>query len=213
MEINKSFELTYAPELVWDALADVHLVAECLPGASIIGDLGQDRYKGRFSVKLGPLAAAFEGEVAIERRPEERAGTVSGKGIDKGSSSRASGALRYRVAPADLPGCARVDVVCEVTLAGALAQFGKAAVIREIANRITAEFAHNVEARLAASAASASTAIEASASSVPKSAAVGSAAPAPFDAGRLVWSMLKNRVLAFLRALFGRSARRKGEGA
>jgi len=90
MEIEKSFELAYAPELVWDALADVHLVAECLPGASIIGDLGQDRYKGRFSVKLGPLAAAFEGEVAIERRPDERAGTVSGKGIDKGSSSRAS---------------------------------------------------------------------------------------------------------------------------
>lgn len=200
MEINKSFELAFVPERVWDALADVNLVAECLPGASIIGDLGHDRYKGRFSVKLGPLAAAFEGEVAIERRPEERAGTVSGKGIDRGSSSRASGTLRYRVASADLPERARVDVVCELALAGALAQFGKAAVIREIANRITAEFARNVEARLAASAASTSTSIAPPATA----AAVGSAAPASLDAGRLAWSMLKHRLIALLRLLFRR---------
>jgi uncharacterized protein len=200
MEINKSFELASAPERVWDALADVNLVAECLPGASIIGDLGQDRYKGRFSVKLGPLAAAFEGEVAIERRPEERAGTVSGKGIDRGSGSRASGTLRYRVASADLPERARVDVVCELALAGALAQFGKAAVIREIANRITAEFARNVEAHLTASAASTSTSIVPPASA----AAVSSVAPAPLDAGRLAWSMLKHRLIALLRLLFRR---------
>jgi len=213
MEIEKSFELAYAPELVWDALADVHLVAECLPGASIIGDLGQDRYKGRFSVKLGPLAAAFEGEVAIERRPGERAGTVSGTGIDKGSSSRASGTLRYRIAPADRPGRARVDLVCELALAGALAQFGKAAVIREIANRITTEFAGNVEARLAASAAATSRSVAPSASAAPNSAAAGSAIAEPFDAGRFAWSMVKNRLLAFLRTLFGRSAGQKSEGA
>jgi carbon monoxide dehydrogenase subunit G len=204
MEIEKSFELTSAPERVWDALADVHLVAACLPGACIIGDLGQDRYKGRFTVKLGPLAAAFEGEVAIERRPEERAGTVSGKGIDKGSSSRASGTLRYRVAPADLPERARVDVICELALAGALAQFGKAAVIREIANRITTEFARNVEARLTLSAASTGMSIAPPASVAPNSAVVSSASPAPLDAGRLAWSMLRTRVIALLRALFGR---------
>jgi carbon-monoxide dehydrogenase small subunit len=213
MEITKSFELAYAPELVWNALADVHLVAECLPGASIIGELGQDRYKGRFAVKLGPLAAAFEGEVAIERRPDERAGTVSGKGIDKGSSSRASGTLSYRIASADLPGRSRVDVVCELALAGALAQFGKAAVIREIASRITAEFAHNVEARLAAPAASARPGITLSAGAAPNPAAVGSATAEPFDAGRFAWSMLRSRLLAFLRTLFGRSAGQKSEGA
>jgi uncharacterized protein len=212
MEIDKTFEVAYAPELVWNALADVHLVAECLPGASIIGDLGRDRYKGRFSVKLGPLAAAFEGEVAVERRPEERAGTVSGKGIDKGSSSRASGTLRYRVDSADVPDRARVDVVCELALAGALAQFGKAAVIREIANRITSEFARNVEARLAASAASVSASTAPSPSAAADSAAVGLTAPPPFDAGRLAWSMLKNRLLAFLRAVFGRSAGQKSKG-
>jgi uncharacterized protein len=211
MEIAKSFELAYQPELVWDALADVHLVADCLPGAAIIGDLGENRYKGRFAVKLGPLAAAFEGEVAIERRPDERAGTVSGKGIDKGSSSRASGTLRYRIAPAGLPGRARVDVVCELALAGALAQFGKAAVIREIANRITTEFARNVEARLAAAPLSAR--IATATNGVAESAAVASATQPAFDAGRFAWSMLKDRFIALLRALFGRSARPKSGGA
>jgi carbon monoxide dehydrogenase subunit G len=199
-------------------LADAHLVAECLPGATIVEELGQDRYKGRFSVRLGPLAAAFEGEVAIERRPDERAGIVSGKGTDKGSGSRASGRLRYRVAATDAPGHARVDIVCELALAGALAQFGKAAVIREVTNRLTAEFVRNVEARLAASASGAGSVTKAT--TAPVAAAAGPA-PAPLDAGRLAWSILRERLVAVLRALFGRAAhparksadRRNGEGA
>ncbi len=195
MEIQKTFELAASPDRVWDAFGDVTLVAACLPGAEIIDALGGDRWKGRFSVKLGPLAAAFEGEVAVARQPQERLGSVSGKGSDRGSGSRASGTLRYRVAAAE-PGRSRVEVVCELTLAGALAQFGKAGVIREIANRITAAFARNFEARLAAAAPSAA-----------PPATAQPAAPPALDAGGLLWSILRDRIVAFFRALFGRKAR------
>lgn len=212
MEIEKSFDLAYPPERVWDAFADVHFVAECLPGAAIVGELGANRYKGRFSVKLGPLAASFDGEVEIERKDAERAGMVAGKGVDSRSSSRASGTMRYRVAGAETPDRSRVDVVCELTFAGALAQFGKAGVVREVANRITAEFVKNFDARLAAMAPSPA------ATDSPPSAATTSPQPAPetvpppaaaqpLDAGTLVWSILRDRILAFLRALFGRKPR------
>jgi carbon monoxide dehydrogenase subunit G len=203
MEIEKSFELAYAPERVWDAFADVYLVAECLPGAAILARLDEHHYKGRFSVKLGPLAAAFDGEVTIERRPDDRSGTVAGKGVDSRSSSRASGTMRYRVVAAETPGRSRVDVVCELTLAGALAQFGKAAVIREVANRITAEFVKNFDARLAASAPQPAAAPSPAA---PDTAAIRQAPP-PLDAGSLAWSILRDRIIAFFRALFGRKAR------
>ena len=201
MEIQKSFELSQPPERVWDAFADVQLVADCLPGASILEQLGDDRYKGRFSVKLGPIAASFDGEVTIERRAEERAGKVAGKGADARSSSRASGTMSYRVAGAETVGRSRVDVTCELTLAGALAQFGKSGVIREIANRLTAEFVKNFEARLAASApaAVAATAAEATAPTP--------APPKALDAGNLFWSILRDRIVNFFRALFGHKAR------
>jgi carbon monoxide dehydrogenase subunit G len=196
MEIQKSFDLSQSPDAVWRAFADVRLVAACLPGAAIVGELGPDTYKGRFSVKVGPLAAAFDGEVAIARDSSARAGTVSGKGADAKSGSRASGKLSYRLEP--LGAGTRVDVACEINLAGALAQFGKAAVIREIANRLTAEFVKNFEARLAALPAAAPSGVE----------APSPQAEQPLDAGRLGWAMLRDWVLSWLRGLFGRKAPR-----
>jgi carbon monoxide dehydrogenase subunit G len=204
MEIKKTFEISAPPEVVWDAFADVRLVAECLPGASIVEQLGANRYKGRFSVKLGPLAAAFEGEVTIERRPAERTGVVAGKGADARSSSRASGQMSYRVEAAG-PGRTRVDVTCEINLAGALAQFGKAGVIREIANRITAEFVRNFEARLAARQ-PAQAALEPSTAATPTPPETRSAPPQSLDAGKLVWTILWDRLVSLVRAMFGRRA-------
>jgi carbon-monoxide dehydrogenase small subunit len=200
IEVQKTFELKQPPARVWDAFADVHLVAACLPGASIVEDRGGGQYKGRFAVKVGPLAASFDGDVAIERREEARTGTVSGKGADAKSGSRASGKLTYAVQPAGAG--TRVEVVCEVNLAGALAQFGKAAVIKEIANRLTSEFVRNLDGRLGADA------TLAAASAAPAAPRPRTAPPAaqPLDAGRLGWSIFRDWIIGCLRALLGRKA-------
>jgi carbon monoxide dehydrogenase subunit G len=203
IEVRKTFELKQAPDRVWTAFADVRLVAECLPGASIVEDRGGGEYNGRFAVKVGPLAASFDGEVAIERREEARTGTVSGKGADSKSASRASGKLVYSVQPADVG--TRVDVLCEVNFAGALAQFGKAAVIKEIANRLTSEFVRNLEARLGAEPAAREAAPEPGSRTERPSAQ-------PLDAGWLGWAILRDWIIGWLRALFGRKAQHQGKG-
>ena len=46
MKIEKTFEIKQSREQVWDRLNDVRFVAECLPGASIVSELGENRYKG-----------------------------------------------------------------------------------------------------------------------------------------------------------------------
>jgi carbon monoxide dehydrogenase subunit G len=232
VEITKTVEVAHPVELVWQALCDINLVANCLPGASITGDLGEDRYKGRFQVKLGPLAAAFDGEVGIERQPETLSGTVSGKGADAKSSSRASGALNYRLEREDA-GRTRISVQSEIALAGSLAQFGKAAVMQEVANRITLQFVANLERRLAASAAAAEPAatppvsppaardpnVQSSNVQPPNAQLANSQAPhvpagdgpsqaaRPLDAGGLLWSILRDRIVAFFRLLFGSASR------
>ena len=150
MELKKAFETAYPPEAVWKGLSDVRLVAGCLPGASIVEELGPDDYKGRLQVKVGPLAASFAGLISIERRPAERVAVVTGKGADAKSSSRVTAKMTYRVQPsAATPGAARVDIDSDISLAGALAQFGKAAVMQEIAGRMTEEFVRRFEAQLA----------------------------------------------------------------
>jgi carbon monoxide dehydrogenase subunit G len=195
MKIEKSFEIKHPREQVWSKLNDVRFVAECLPGASIVNDLGENRYKGRMSVKVGPMAAAFSGEIALDSRKQDWTGVVSGKGADSGSSSRASGSMTYVLAEGTSPAATRVDIVSDINLAGSLAQFSKGAIVQDIANRITAAFVTNFEARLA----------ELSSSGETNN-------PAPprqnesLDAGGLLWVVLRERLRTLFRGLFGRSS-------
>lgn len=227
MKIEKSFTLPHSPERVWDGLSDVAVVAECLPGAQLLEALGEDRYKGRFSVRLGPLAAAFDGEAAIERRPQEQVAVVSGKGSDSRSSSRASGGMTYRLFSEEGGQATRVEVVAEIALTGALAQFGKSGVMQEVANRITAQFVENFGAHLAdtapqvgsqegAAGAARSDAIEGSgtvpdapdaapsARSATREAGEAGRNAAQLDAGSLIWGILRDRIAGLFRRLFGR---------
>lgn len=194
MKIEKTFDLKRQRDFVWQKLSDVSFVAECLPGASIVGMLGDNRYRGRMSVKVGPMAAAFDGEIAIERHPQDWTGVVSGKGADAKSSSRATGSMTYRLTEEAGPGTTRVTIVSDVNLAGPLAQFSKGAIIQEIASRITAAFVESFEARLAAA--------------DPAATAAGAATPAravqSLDAGSLLWAVLRDRVCTFFRGLTGR---------
>ena len=187
MKIEKSFDLNHAREFVWSRMNDVYFVADCLPGASIVEKLGDNSYKGRMSVKVGPMAAAFDGEITIESRPQDWTAIVSGKGADTRSSSRASGGMTYRLADGSAPGTTRVEVVSDINLAGPLAQFGKGAIIQEVANRITAEFVKNFELALSAAPATS------------EAAPPAARPPQSLDAGNLIWSVLRERVLALFR--------------
>jgi carbon-monoxide dehydrogenase small subunit len=208
MKVEKSFDINRPREAVWEAFGDVHLVAACLPGASIAEDLGGGNYKGKFALKLGPMAASFGGDVAIERKREEWTAIVSGKGADQRSGSRANGSMTYRLSGGEGGGTTRVDVVSEINLAGALAQFGKAGVIQEVASRLTNEFVRNFEAKLEA----APRMNDAMAASGPTSASPGASkngtanrAPQALNAGSLLWSILRDKIVGLLRRLTGKS--------
>jgi uncharacterized protein len=188
MKIEKNFELQHPRDFVWSRMNDVYFVAQCLPGASIVENLGENRYKGRMSVKVGPMVAAFDGEVAIDSLPDEWTAIVSGKGADARSSSRATGAMTYRLSEGGTPGATRVDVASDINLAGPLAQFSKGAVMQEVANRITAEFVRNFERSLSVVAGAGQT-----------STSETSASNQPLDAGNLLWSVLRPRFLALFR--------------
>jgi carbon monoxide dehydrogenase subunit G len=188
MKIEKNFELQHPREFVWSRMNDVYFVAQCMPGASIVEELDEQRYKGRMAVKVGPMAASFDGEVAIESQPREWTASVSGKGADARSSSRATGAMTYRLSEGSSPGATRVEVVSDISLAGPLAQFSKGAVMQEVANRITAEFVRNFESALSAAPGAVNAGPQES-----------TASSQPLDAGNLLWSIVRERFLALFR--------------
>jgi len=199
VKIEKTFEIKQPRDYVWDRMKDVRFVAECLPGASIVNELGENRYKGKMSVKVGPMAATFSGDIAIDSHRENWSCVVSGMGADSGSGSRASGSMTYSLADGSSAATTRVDIVSDINLAGPLAQFSKGPIVQEIANRITAAFVANFESRLSAAAPGAEPAVASSAASTPPQ-------QQPLDAGGLLWAVLRDRLRSFFRGLFGKSS-------
>src|SRR5258706_12803652 len=63
MEINNSFEVPLPPRDAWKTLMDIPRIAPCMPGAELTGVVDKDTYTGKVSVKLGPVALTFAGQV------------------------------------------------------------------------------------------------------------------------------------------------------
>lgn len=147
MEIRQSFVVEQPLKTVWAALGDIRLVASCVPGAEIvsISDDGRE-IEGRIRTKIGPLSAAFSGVGKIERDDVNYTGTVEGAGADKNSSSRIKINLDYAAKPSADQKSTTTEVVAKVVLTGPLAQFGKGALINDIAAAMTAEFTRNLKA-------------------------------------------------------------------
>ena len=60
------------PNRRWAVLNDIKRVAACVPGAELTEVLGDDQYKGRIAVRLGPVALQFAGTVAFRERDASR---------------------------------------------------------------------------------------------------------------------------------------------
>ena len=98
-------------------------------------------------IKVGPIAAEFHGLAEIERDPEAHSGTIRGSGKDRRSSSATQGVIRYRLLPVDRQST-RVELNVGYRLTGTLAQFSRSDLVQDIAGRLIAMFAQNLEARL-----------------------------------------------------------------
>ena len=67
MEFDNSFEVPLPPAEAWKVLLDIERIAPCMPGAELTEVVGDDTYKGRIAVRLGPVALTFAGVVRLEQ--------------------------------------------------------------------------------------------------------------------------------------------------
>ena len=146
---EQSFVVDHPLDRVWSFFANVPEVARCLPGASITGDASARIVAGKMRVKVGPIAAEFHGSAEIDRDPATHSGTIRGSGRDRRSSSTTQGVIQYRLRPVERD-ATRIELSVGYRLTGMLAQFSRSDLIRDIAGRLTALFAQNLETRLAA---------------------------------------------------------------
>ena len=142
------FTVPYPPGRVFDMLCDVRQVAACLPGASLAGEPTPERVEGAIRVKLGPISADFRGAARIERNLEKLSGRIVGMGSDQRSRSSTQGEIRYHLVPAEEGAATRVELSIGYSLKGMLAQIARDGLVRDLAARLTADFARNLDRNL-----------------------------------------------------------------
>jgi aerobic carbon-monoxide dehydrogenase small subunit len=142
------FTVAYPPGAVFDMFGDVTQIAACLPGASLTAVPTPERVEGVIRVKLGPIAASFHGAARIERNSGNLSGRIVGAGSDQRSRSSTQGEIRYRLVPIERGTATRVELSIGYSLRGMLAQIAREGLVRDLAARLTVEFARNLERQL-----------------------------------------------------------------
>jgi carbon monoxide dehydrogenase subunit G len=198
VEIEQSFQVPFAPDLVWRCFRDIEGIVACLPGAALTAPPDNGQLKLSMTVKLGPIVAAFSGAGEIRLDDAARQGSVTGSGSDRKSGSRVKGEAAFSLHDdSTTTALTRVNVRVDYAIAGSLAQFSRGGIVRELAERMTAAFADNLKKKLEAENIPASTAA-ATASTAASTTAAPTPAVAPLDLGGLFWRMLLTRLKRML---------------
>ena len=72
MEFDNSFDVPLSPAEAWAVLMDIRRIAPCMPGAELTEVVDRAEFRGKISVRLGPVALAFAGRVQIENIDEKQ---------------------------------------------------------------------------------------------------------------------------------------------
>ncbi len=147
VELRQSFAVPFPRDQVWSFFADLDQVTRCMPGARLTRPVQSSRAEGEVNVKLGPIVSAFQGVLDVARDNSQFRGTVRGAGRDAKSPSSARAIITYAVQSSGAS-ASQVEVAVKFLLSGALAQFSRSGLVKDVADHLTHLFAQNLEARL-----------------------------------------------------------------
>ena len=148
MLIKNDFEVAQSVDKVWRFFDDIPQVAACLPGAELTEDLGDDTYKGKVAVRMGPVKLQFAGTAAIKERDEAgRRIVVDAAGADEKGRGQAAMMLTARLAP--IAAGTKIEVAQDLQLSGAAAQYGRG-MISDVTSVLMRDFATNMQNRISA---------------------------------------------------------------
>jgi uncharacterized protein len=151
MLITNEFEVAEPVEKVWQFFENIPQVAACLPGAELTEtvlteDGGDEKYKGKVAVRMGPVRLQFAGTADItERDARAKRVVVQASGADEKGRGQASMLITATLARSAIG--TKVSVAQDLQLSGAAAQYGRG-MISDVTAVLMRDFAANMQNRI-----------------------------------------------------------------
>jgi carbon monoxide dehydrogenase subunit G len=146
MLITNEFEVAEPVDKVWQFFENIPQVAACLPGAELTDDLGDEKYKGKVAVRMGPVRLQFAGTADIVQRDQgAKRIEVQASGADEKGRGQASLLVTATLGRSSIG--TKVSVVQDLQLSGAAAQYGRG-MIADVTAVLMRDFSANMQDRI-----------------------------------------------------------------
>ena len=125
---DKNFTVNAPVEKVWELLSDPSRVVVCVQGAQLTEMVDDKNFKGKISVKIGPVTSKFNGEGRFEKLDAQNKEMVlQGAGKDTGGKGSASMTMTVNLKEVD--SATEVTSSIKLSITGKLAQFGSRMIV------------------------------------------------------------------------------------
>ena len=200
MEIENEFDVPAPVDHVWTYLLDVERVAPCMPGAELTEVVDDHTWKGKVTMKLGPVSLAFAGTVTMQERDDQAKRIVlAAKGMEQKGKGAANASVTSWLEQGD--GVTNVKMRADIHLTGTVAQLSRG-LLPEVSRKLTQQFADCLlESMRAAEVRATESADVAAAVAAPVEA---SARAKPIGGIRLAFAAIWASIKGFFRRLLGK---------
>jgi carbon monoxide dehydrogenase subunit G len=148
MRLENSFEVPAPRSSAWALLMDVQRIVPCMPGATLTETVSDTAWKADMAVKLGPISLNFATDITREAVDEAASSvTLNAKAREKRGRGGAQAAIQSTLT--EVPDGTRIDIVTDLTMSGAVAQYGRG-IVQDVSAQLVDRFADCLKAQLAA---------------------------------------------------------------
>ena len=124
VKAEKNLKLNQDPDMIWKCMIDPSFMVKSVHGAELTEQLDERNFKGKISIKIGPVTTKFNGEAEFTKLEEaDYELTMEGKGLDTSGKGGANMTMNIKLSTLE-EGGTEMQSSMSLSLTGRLAQFG-----------------------------------------------------------------------------------------
>ena len=124
VKAEKNLKFNQDPNMIWKCMIDPSFMVKSVPGAELTEQLDERNFKGKISIKIGPVTAKFNGEAEFTKLEEADYELImEGKGLDTSGKGGANMTMNIKLSKLEKGGT-EMQSSMSLSITGRLAQFG-----------------------------------------------------------------------------------------